>query len=43
MNLVQGGHFFTENLVCDRIREMLHEADATIKVDIINSYPAEFV
>ncbi len=43
MNLVQGGHFFTENLVCDRIRELLHEADATIEVDIINSYPAEFV
>ena len=43
MNMVQGGHFFTENLVCDRIREMLHEADATLTVDIINSYPAEFV
>ncbi len=43
MNLVQGGHFFTENLVCERIREMLYDADATIAVDIINSYPAEFV
>ncbi len=43
MNLVQGGHFFTENLVCERIREMLYEADATLAVDIINSYPAEFV
>ena len=43
MNLVQGGHFFTENLVCERIREMLHEADATLTVDIIDSYPAEFV
>ena len=43
MNLVQGGHFFTENLVCNRICELLHEADATITVDIINSYPAEFV
>ena len=43
MNLVQGGHFFTENLVCNRIRELIHEADATIEVDIINSYPAEFV
>lgn len=43
MNMVQGGHFFTENLVCDRIREMLLEADATLTVDIINSYPAEFV
>ena len=43
MNMVQGGHFFTENLVCDRICEMLHEADVTLTVDIINSYPAEFV
>ena len=43
MNLVQGGHFFTENLVCDRIRELLLEADETLTVDIINSYPAEFV
>ena len=43
MNLVQGGHFFTENLVCDRIRELLLEADGTLTVDIVNSYPAEFV
>ena len=43
MNLVQGGHFFTENLVCDRIRELLLEADETLTVDIVNSYPAEFV
>ena len=43
MNMVQGGHFWTENLVCNRIRELLLEADANIKVDIINSYPAEFV
>lgn len=43
MNLVQGGHFFTENLVCDRIRELLLEADASLTVDIVNSYPAEFV
>ena len=43
MNLLEGGHFFTENLVCDRIRELLLEADATLAVDIVNSYPAEFV
>ena len=43
MNLVEGGHFFTENLVCNRICEMLYEADANIKADIVNSYPAEFV
>lgn len=43
MNLVQGGHFYTENLVCNRIRELLFEADDTLTVDIINSYPAEFI
>lgn len=43
MNLIQGGHFYTENLVCNRIRELLLEADASLTVDIVNSYPAEFV
>ena len=43
MNRVQGGHFYTENLVCDRIRALLLEADGTLTVDIVNSYPAEFV
>ena len=43
MNLIQGGHFWTENLVCNRIRELLLEADATLAVDVVNSYPAEFV
>ncbi len=43
MNLVQGGHFYTENLVCNRIRELLLEADETLTVDLIDSYPAEFV
>ena len=43
MNLIMGGHFYTENLVCDRIRELLLEADGTLTVDIVNSYPAEFV
>ena len=43
MNLIQGGHFWTENLVCDRIRELLLEADGTLTVDVVNSYPAEFV
>ena len=43
MNLIMGGHFYTENLVCDRIRDLLLEADATLTVDTVNSYPAEFV
>ena len=43
MNMIAGGHFFTENLVCDRIRDLLLEADGTLAVDVVNSYPAEFV
>lgn len=43
MNLIMGGHFYTENLVCDRIRDLLLQADHTLTVDVINSYPAEFV
>ncbi|MBO5930996.1 MAG: Nif3-like dinuclear metal center hexameric protein [Clostridia bacterium] len=43
MNLIMGGHFYTENLVCDRIRALLLEADGTLTVDVVNSYPAEFV
>jgi len=37
INLLAGGHFHTENLVCDRIREILNEIDSTLSVDIINS------
>lgn len=37
INLLAGGHFHTENLVCDRICEILKEIDPTLAVDIINS------
>ncbi len=43
MNLVMGGHFYTENPVCERIREMLLEADDTLTVTIVNSNPVRFV
>lgn len=37
INLLAGGHFYTENLVCDRICEILKEIDPTLSVDVINS------
>ncbi|MBQ9805175.1 MAG: Nif3-like dinuclear metal center hexameric protein [Clostridia bacterium] len=40
MNLLAGGHFHTENLVCNRICELLHEIDATLKVDVTDSNTA---
>ena len=39
MNLVAAGHFYTENPVCKRIRELVLEADGTLCVDIVNSNP----
>ena len=37
MNLIAGGHFHTENPVCERIADLLREIDATLTVDVINS------
>jgi len=39
MNLIAGGHFHTENPVCERIAAFLREIDATLTVDVINSNP----
>ncbi len=43
VNLLRGEHFYTENPVCERIRELLLQADPTITVDIVNSNPAKFI
>lgn len=43
VNLVMGGHFYTENPVCDRIVEILKEADASLTVDTVNSNPVRFI
>ena len=37
INLLAGGHFHTENLICQRIREMLLEIDPSLVVDVISS------
>lgn len=42
MNLVAAGHFYTENVVCDRLRAWVLEADASIRADITNSNPIQF-
>ena len=43
VNLVMGGHFYTENPVCERIVEILKAADATLTVDTVNSNPVRFI
>ena len=43
MNLIMGGHFYTENLVCARIRELLLAADDALTVTLIDSNPVQFV
>ena len=37
MNLVAAGHFYTENLVCRVLKEMLLEIDPSLRVTISNS------
>ena len=37
MNLIAAGHFYTENPVCARLRELVLEADPSITVDVISS------
>lgn len=43
MNLVMGGHFYTENPVCQRIAQLLLEADPTLTVTQMNSNPVRFI
>ena len=43
MNLIAGGHFYTENPVCERIRALLLEADGALTVELMNSNPVRFI
>ena len=43
MNLVMGGHFYTENPVCERLREILLEIDPDLTVDLYDSNPVRFI
>ncbi len=37
ISLIEAGHFFTEDPVCLRLEELIHEADENIETEIINS------
>lgn len=41
MNLIAAGHFYSENPVCARLAELVAEADPSIRVTVMNSYPAK--
>lgn len=43
INLIAAGHFYTENLVCERIREWVLEAEPRLCVDLTNSNPVEIL
>lgn len=43
MNLIAAGHFYTEDLICRRLAELVAEADASVTVDILNSNPVRFI
>lgn len=43
MNLIAAGHFHTENPVCDRIAELVGEADPYIETDIFDSLSFDIV
>ena len=37
INLIEAGHFYTEQVVCAALCDMVREADAEIVCDIFNS------
>lgn len=43
MNLVKGGHFYTENPVCARLAELVREADPSVTVDFFDSHTNRFI
>lgn len=43
INLVTAGHFYTEHPVCQRLCELVHEADCSIHVTVVNSDPVKTI
>lgn len=43
MNLIAAGHFYTENLICNRLYELVREIDPTAEITITNSNAVRFV
>ncbi|MBQ6702355.1 MAG: Nif3-like dinuclear metal center hexameric protein [Clostridia bacterium] len=40
LNVILGGHYFTENPVCNRLSELVREYDSDIEIEIFESKPA---
>lgn len=38
INIIEAGHFFTENLICNKIKNDLLEIDSSINTEIFNSF-----
>ena len=43
MNLIMGGHFYTENPVCEHLADLIKKADPTVEVTVMNSNTARFI
>ena len=43
MNLIAAGHFYTEDLVCRRLAELVAEADPKIEITVANSNAVRFI
>ena len=43
MNLIAAGHFYTENLICNRLCELIKEIDPTAETYIANSNAVRYV
>lgn len=43
INLIMGGHFFTENPICERLRDLLLEIDPSLSVTVASSDPVRFI
>ena len=43
INIVEAGHFYTENPVCDVLRAKIHELDSNIEVSVYNSNNIKFI
>jgi dinuclear metal center YbgI/SA1388 family protein len=43
MNLVAAGHFYTENAVCERLKELVLEAIPEATVTVTNSDPVRYI
>ncbi len=43
LNVIEAGHFYTENLVCETIKNIVKNADEKIKIDIFDSNKIQII